>query len=649
MTYRSDIDGIRALAVLMVIVFHSHLALPGGYVGVDVFFVLSGFLITTLILKDLENGKFSIVEFWERRARRLMPALFAMVLVTLAAAWFILLPADYVALAKSGIAQAGFAANIFFWRHSGYFDGASEEKPLLHTWSLAVEEQFYMVVPLLLLLVYKFAKNGRIKHLRTMVLLIGGASFALSLYSVQKHPLAAFFLLPSRAWELLMGSAVAIFPLAGLVRGRAVREGLGWLGLILILLPCFLYGPETPFPGLAAFPPCLGTAMLLVANGRQKEDESYVTRTGALLSSKPLVFLGLISYSLYLWHWPVFVFGTYSSMGNLGLWERIGMIALSLVLGTLSWKFVETPFRLRKLAGTRKRIFLFAGAGMALSAALCAGLILRKGVPKRYPADVMAVYNKSFEKFSSDNHEPADVDADRVRHIGVVEKDRPVSLLVWGDSHARCSLPAFDEFCKKRGLAGRAITYSGTAPLVDYVTRDRTGLNERTPEWAAAVLKYVRDHHIPNVALVCRWENELLATPREKLRRNLTDTIRALNKEGAMVWVLIQVPNHKVDIPKLLVRAMLTGEATERYRQTGAEYHAQNELFFDLKEHPETWNAKFLDPSPYFTESASDRFVIEKNGDPLYVDGHHLTIAAALERLGKLFDKEMDQINPIKP
>ncbi|MES2707674.1 MAG: acyltransferase family protein [Verrucomicrobiota bacterium] len=640
MNYRSDIDGVRALAVLMVIVFHSHLALPGGYVGVDVFFVLSGYLITTLILKDLEKGKFSLIEFWERRARRLMPALIVMVLVTLAAAWFILLPKDYLALAKAAIAQSVFAANIFFWRNSGYFDGASDEKALLHTWSLAVEEQFYMVVPVALLLVYRYTSGSRTALLRRLVLLAGGASLALSIFSVSKYPAAAFFLLPSRAWELLLGSAIAVFPTAALIQKRSMREILGAAGLLLIALPCFLYTPGTPFPGYAALPPCLGTALLLIANARVKDDENYTTAAGTLLSSKPLVFVGQISYSLYLWHWPVFVFATYWKLGTLSVVDRLGLIALSVILGILSWKYIETPFRTRKIAGSRKQILTFAAVGMAASLVMALGLFYKKGVPSRYPDEVMEVYYKAYERFSVDNNQPADIAADRIRKIGDPTPGKPVSLVIWGDSHARSSLPAFDDFCRKRGLAGRSITYSATAPLVNYWTREPNGLNERTVEWAAAVLDYVRAHQVQNVVLACKWERDTLASPRAVLRKALVDTINALHAEGAAVWVLMQVPSHKMDVPKLVVRHMLSGADTAPYQQTMEAYKAANELFYELKSSPDGRNAVFLDPSPYFQNPAAGNYEISRQGIPLYIDEHHLTIEAAHELLGALLEKE---------
>lgn len=297
--YRPDVDGLRAGAVLAVILFHAGLGFSGGYIGVDVFFVISGFLITSLIVSDLQEGKFRLANFWERRARRIIPALAVVVLGTLIAGWFLLLPREYAALGKSAACQSVFGANFYFYRTTlgGYFAGVADEMPLLHTWSLAVEEQFYLIVPLTFAAVFRFP---RLRTRRVLLALFGAGilvSFLASLYGVAHYRIAAFYLLPTRAWELLVGSALAIFPLTWMTKHRPTREILSFVGLAGILVPCWFYTGKTPFPGLAALPPCLGTALIIWSNSPLGH-ATVPTSLSRLLATRPVVFVGLISSSI---------------------------------------------------------------------------------------------------------------------------------------------------------------------------------------------------------------------------------------------------------------------------------------------------------------------------------------------------------------
>src|SRR5882724_756148 len=288
--YRPEIDGLRAVAVSAVILFHAGFRCPGGYVGVDVFFVVSGFLITSLIWSDLENGRFTFAYFWERRARRIVPALVVITIVTLVIGWFLLLPADLENLGRASASQSIFAANFHYLQDSGYFKGVAEEKPLLHTWSLAVEEQFYLIVPFLLFWIYR----SKVLRARTAVIsiltTIFAVSLAISIYGITRFPWATFYLLPTRAWELLTGALVAFLPTFPLLmRRRSLRELLSLLGMALILIPVFVYTSETPFPGLAAVPPCLGAALVILAN--TPSEGSAPTILGSALSIRPVVFI----------------------------------------------------------------------------------------------------------------------------------------------------------------------------------------------------------------------------------------------------------------------------------------------------------------------------------------------------------------------
>ncbi len=344
---RADIDGLRALAVVPVVLYHFHVApFGGGYVGVDVFFVISGFLITGLIHAEMRSGEYSLAAFYERRARRILPALFAVVAAAAVAALFLLFPADLRRFGESVAATALFVSNFDFWQQSGYFDAGAEAKPLLHTWSLAVEEQFYLLFPLLLGL---FRSAGR----RGLLLLAGGlalASFGFGLWAVRAYPAMAFYLAPARVWELMLG---AILALAEVPRPpRWIAEALSLLGLALLAVAVFAFSPDTPMPGANALLPCLGAALLIYANGAGD------TLAARGLSLRPMVFAGLISYSLYLWHWPVFVFARYLRVAPLGAAETLALIALSVGLAVLSWRFVERPFRDPAAAVAAKHLHL---------------------------------------------------------------------------------------------------------------------------------------------------------------------------------------------------------------------------------------------------------------------------------------------------
>lgn len=348
--YRPDIDGLRALAILPVLLFHAKLGCPGGFVGVDIFFVISGFLISSLILKELGDGTFSLISFWERRIRRIFPALALVVLATLAAGWYLFLPDDFESLGKSVIAQAMLLSNVFFYRQAGYFDTASDTKPLLHTWSLAVEEQFYLLFPLLLIFL---AQQRQLSLFKTVIGMTIG-TFALCVVGSYSYAWATFYLLPTRAWELFLGALLAM------MRGRFAgvvglpRETAGLLGFSLVCYAIFFYDGDTRFPGLAAIPPCLGTALIIFSS------ESQLSFVGRILAFKPVVFIGLISYSLYLWHWPILVFSKYTAYDEQSAGLRAALLVASTVLAILSWKYVEMPFRKRWLFHKRPQLFGFA-------------------------------------------------------------------------------------------------------------------------------------------------------------------------------------------------------------------------------------------------------------------------------------------------
>lgn len=367
--YRPEIDGLRAVAVLSVMAFHMNWPrTPGGFVGVDIFFVISGYLISSIILREICQSSFSILGFYERRIRRIFPALFAMLIVFTGFALIYILPSEFSVYAKSLLAATCSVSNFYFWQHAGYFD-SQLSNPLLHTWSLAVEEQFYIFFPLFLLLV----RSLQPKRIKTAVVVLFFASLAVSSWQAFFAARAAFYMPSSRAWELLMGTmlSLGIFPR---LPSRLWRNVVAAAGLLLIAYPVCFYSMRTPFPGLYALAPCLGAALIIGAS----ESGSSLVCSG--LSLRPVVFVGLISYSLYLWHWPVIVAhqmgllfsmndtlpARYITMISPRFYDRVINTAASFLLAILSWRFVERPFRSGSLRLKGPPLFALAGSLMAV-------------------------------------------------------------------------------------------------------------------------------------------------------------------------------------------------------------------------------------------------------------------------------------------
>lgn len=372
MIYKREIDGLRAMAVLPVMLFHAGFeTFSGGFVGVDVFFVISGYLITTIILAELEQGKFSIVNFYERRARRILPALFLVMLVCIPFAWLWLLPSDMRDFSQSLVAVSVFASNILFWRESGYFDTAAELKPLLHTWSLALEEQYYVLFPLFLMLFWRLGKRWILVTLGIVFVV----SLAVAQWAVYAKPAAAFYLLSTRGWELLIG-AIAAFYLSKAKRkefGKSVGEIGGWLGVVLILYAVFAYSKATPFPGLYALVPTLGTILVILFATQQ-------TTVGKFVGNKAFVGVGLISYSAYLWHQPIFAFARTYTFGQLSMEITSSLIFFSFFLAFLSFRYVETPFRSKGKVG-RHSVFLLSTLGAVFFISVGAIGSIKNGFP----------------------------------------------------------------------------------------------------------------------------------------------------------------------------------------------------------------------------------------------------------------------------
>jgi peptidoglycan/LPS O-acetylase OafA/YrhL len=399
--YRADIDGLRAVAVLSVLAYHVGFSwVPGGYVGVDIFFVISGYLISAILQKEISANRFSVAGFYARRICRIVPAFVVMALVTSVLAYHYMFPSDLESYARSLVASALSVANFYFWSRAGYFDPSSSTQPLIHTWSLAVEEQFYIFLPLYLILAHR--KFPAFQQLGICLLLC--ASLGLSCFLVFGHASATFYLIPTRAWELLVGTILSFPGLSAPIR-RQWRELLSLIGMGFIMLAVFGFSTRTPFPGATALVPCVGAALIMAAG------KAGPTIVGALLSLGVFRFIGLISYSLYLWHWPIIVFQhqyaflvpnqTFIQSGHPFLLRNIMIFTVSLVVAIISWRFVERPFRRVYDPRTKSRILVYGAATAALLACIAATIIVERGFGSRFPPE--AIRFASYLNYGQEN------------------------------------------------------------------------------------------------------------------------------------------------------------------------------------------------------------------------------------------------------
>ena len=503
--YRSDIDGLRAIAVGGVVLYHAFpTLLPGGFIGVDIFFVISGFLITSIIASDALAGKFSIAGFYERRFRRILPALLFMLVLTTIGAVLILPPTELEQYGQSLIAVALFGSNILFWREGGYFDQPAHDKPLLHTWSLAVEEQFYILWPLI---IAALVALGRERTLRGFVWLAVIGSLLAAEAMVRMAPTQAFYLLPYRAWELGFGALLAIGAVPPL-RSDRQREATAWAGIALILVPMFLYSPSTPFPGLSAVPPCLGTMMLIHAG------KGGLTWAGKLLSWRPVLFTGLISYGFYLWHWPALVLSQIALNRPLHPAEAALAVSAAFALAAFSLRFVERPFRQQGQSRISRRAVL-AASGMTLGLFASAGAtayatrgFAELASPKVKVAQAAMASINPYRARCHNNLGTADLGPVEQCSAGSVGA-KGYQVLLWGDSHGDHLMPGLAHQARTQGFNVRQATVSGCSPLI--LGYDEVPALDRpcAAFHRAALEEAGRQPQLRAIVLSVRWSSEL--------------------------------------------------------------------------------------------------------------------------------------------
>jgi peptidoglycan/LPS O-acetylase OafA/YrhL len=605
--YRPDIDGLRSVAVLPVVIYHlGFYTLRGGFVGVDVFFVISGYLIGGIILGQIRNGTYSIANFYVRRIRRLAPALVAVLVATTAAVLLLSMPAATVDYGKSLISSVAFLSNFYFWESINYFGPQAEMKPLVHTWSLAVEEQYYIVFPLLMLGMRRLAP--RAIDLTLWALILG--SLALSAWLLPTHPSATFYLLPTRLWELLLG-VVAVEAPVRLMKSRLVRELASWAGLGLIAAAMVFYSPQTPFPGLAAVAPCLGAALLLMSGAA---GTSSISR---LLAIRPMVFIGLISYSLYLWHWPVIVLLKQGLPADrLSIAVRLGALVGSIVLAWLTWLLIERPWR-NPSVSNRALVAWGAVAGAALALAGL-GLVVTAGLPQR-----LAPEARRFAAFSDDATRndfrdgrcfftPRDSFADFDRGVCLQRSATRPNVLLIGDSlsaHLWSGLKA-----RQPTLNILQATAAGCKPVLTTGTEDAATCTRMK---RFILDDYLKGHPVDWVIVSASWE------PWEA--KDAAAMIDELKRRGYGVVLAGPIVRYKASLPILMALSVQRHDPGLVDRLRRADGAALDAAF---REVARAHGAIYWSPYAALCPAGRCRTTDDK-GDPIQFDYAHLTAAGS--------------------
>jgi peptidoglycan/LPS O-acetylase OafA/YrhL len=628
-TYRKDIDGLRAISVFGVILFHyGFTALPGGFTGVDVFFVISGFLITGLLLTDVARGRSPILSFYDRRIRRIFPALLLVVAVSLAAGWFLQLPGDFSDTAESARYAVFGLSNFYFLANTGYFDQTADLLVFLHTWSLAVEEQFYLIWPWLIFLI-AFGFGRRTRPFAIAMILVIVLSFALNLYLTATAPKTAFYMLPGRAWELALG-ALLLFPPRLKGWTADIADALG----VALIAAGFLVIHETDaFPGFLALYPCVGAALIIWP----KNGSTIVG--GALGRLSPV---GKISYSLYLWHWPILVyFKFYNNNLMPSAYEAGGLVTVTLAFSVLSWRFVEQPFR--RVHGWK----VAAGVVGAAVAAFCIGTVILKadGFPGRLPPEVAALQSLKVMWRWDCQRAKSLPGLKSICIFGAPWAQAANKGFLWGDSHAQHMAPLLEPLAQDTNFS--VILYKGCPAYLDgaIARRWRPDMPKYMPNcvesWSKAVTLLQRHPEINTVILSAAWSHAISAgliyqkDPSERsaarglelLRESLNALIDKIEMPGRHIVLIGEVP----EWPHDPVPCELASAGFLRRTCTEAELLLSSAAFDKVLERVNDVFRGIADARPDVTAVlpaealCGPRYCLSKlDGEPLYRDGGHI-------------------------
>lgn len=635
--FRYDINGLRAYAVILVVLFHFGITgFEAGFIGVDIFFVISGFLMTSIVIKSLDKGNFSLLKFYLARGIRIVPALFVVCTIVLILGWLLVLPTDYKALAKHTFSSINFFSNIVYWRESGYFDTDSHNKALLHTWSLSVEWQFYLIFPIIVALLYKIKKSR--KFLLIFFILGTIISLILSIIITAKNPSAGFFLLPTRAWEMLAGGLIFFIPKEKI----PYKKPLEFIGFFLVAISCYIFSTDTLWPSYNAILPVLGAFLILLAH----QQNSIFTK-GSVFQ-----WLGNNSYSIYLWHWPIVFFLHYFYKNDDYIFVIAGII-LSIILGWLSYTYIENPTR-KKLSNlsTVKAYFLWF---LSISILSLISIMIFKfdGVRSRFSTEIS---NISLAKYDIN---PRKEECHSSPYNNTLLKctygNGPTTLIVVGDSHADALLNGLiHALPKEQSLT--TYTISGCSTILGLKRTDESHF--KCGEQISNLMKIIKEYpdNIPlviinrlNPIFNSEYKNKpkyFVSKPHKSINQEFIsemekaylDTIKELST-NRKIYITKPIPEALIDIPNTAAKAKFYGLSTNGLTIPTKEYLDLNKQVIEAQNKASLqYGIKLIDLTPFFCIKGICHFT--KNGMPLFFDDDHMTWSASME-LAPIFKKEI--------
>ena len=591
--YRPDIDGLRAMAVLAVVLFHAWpKALPAGFVGVDMFFVISGYLITGKIWRSLEEGSFSLSEFYERRIRRIVPALLFMLAIVSGLSWALLIPDDVTDYGETLTGAALSFSNVIFGREVSYFHEAAYTKPLLHTWSLAVEEQFYAIFPIVLLVLHRYAR--RVAFVVILVLTIGSVSMCICL----RHVEGAFYWSHLRAWELMLGS-LAVWMRPSTLASRLVRDALIVCGLMAIFIANLCSGIGATASSILA---CLGTSLAIICLG------TGPSAIKSVLEWRYLVRVGLISYSLYLWHWPLLALANYYTLGNVSVGMKIACIATAFAIAMISWQLVEQPIRKRLGAWPRPRFFVVSAVMVGMFAWSGHYLSTMNTLPPE-----AAVLKAGADELDALGFVPfIGTDQAEIRLGADLQPD----TLLWGDSHASAVAMGVGLAAQRHHKSIRFLGMRGHLPLLE------PGISI-----TGKISSFVsNDKTIHTVILDARWQEYFSDPKYQSAEVHLQSTVDRLREMGKQVVIVYPIPQFAMDIPHQAAYMIVHGEDPSTLVLPAHDFDQHNALAVKILD---SLQGELIRIKPHMLLRSGDVYISVKDGRSLYRDAHHLSFSGS--------------------